>query len=169
MIPARDLDEFHMLPQSDRDFISGWFNWTDANLAYLRAQKENAVLFFAKLLSFLDETRSLDLSRQAWDGFTAFFLSRRQHHPDCDAARTGSRACRRHGSDVRGGRLHLSIQPVSAHPQRQPRGRRVAGCGRKPPVCAIFTGIYKTDHFAQAGSAQTRETVEKKGGRFLQV
>lgn len=36
MIPARDMDEFKMLPQSDRDFISGWFNWTDTNLPYLR-------------------------------------------------------------------------------------------------------------------------------------
>ena len=36
MIPARDLDEFHMLPQSDRDFITHWLSWTDTNLAYLR-------------------------------------------------------------------------------------------------------------------------------------
>lgn len=36
MIPARDLDEFHMLPQSDRDFITDWIKWTDTNLDFLR-------------------------------------------------------------------------------------------------------------------------------------
>jgi hypothetical protein len=49
MIPARDMAEYTMLPQSDRDFISGWLAWTDTNLAYLRntlpiATRESAFL-----------------------------------------------------------------------------------------------------------------------------
>jgi len=36
MIPARDPDEFSMFPPADRDFISGWLNWTDTDLVVLR-------------------------------------------------------------------------------------------------------------------------------------
>jgi hypothetical protein len=39
MIPARDMDEFQLLPQSDRDAISGWLRFTDENIEYLRGTK----------------------------------------------------------------------------------------------------------------------------------
>lgn len=39
MVPARDPDEFNLLPQRDRDTISGWLSFTDENLDSLRNTK----------------------------------------------------------------------------------------------------------------------------------
>jgi hypothetical protein len=36
MIPARDMQEYNLLPQEDRDFIKNWIAWTDEKLEYLR-------------------------------------------------------------------------------------------------------------------------------------
>eukprot|EP01047_Picozoa_sp_COSAG01_P052661 COSAG01_NODE_5559_length_4185_cov_2.652227_2_plen_335_part_00 len=36
MIPARDMDEYSMFPESDRAFIRNWLSWTDANVDALR-------------------------------------------------------------------------------------------------------------------------------------
>jgi hypothetical protein len=35
-IPARDQQEFDLLPQTDRDFIHGWLQFTDEKLEYIR-------------------------------------------------------------------------------------------------------------------------------------
>jgi hypothetical protein len=175
MIPARDLDEFHMLPQSDRDFISGWFNWTDANLAYLRARKENAVLFFAKLLSFLDETRSLDLSRQAWDGFTEIFendgvFSFAQATPSrlrrCSDRVSGvstarQRCTRRKATSFYSTRLRASTTPASWSTSRWVRTE--TACLRH-----IYWYIQNRS-FCPGRLCTNTGDVEKKGGRFLQV
>jgi hypothetical protein len=36
MIPARDVEEFKLLPQADVSFIRGWLQWTDSHLDFLR-------------------------------------------------------------------------------------------------------------------------------------
>ena len=39
MLPARDEQEYSLLPQDDIDFVSGWMNWTDSHISWLRNTK----------------------------------------------------------------------------------------------------------------------------------
>ena len=36
MLPARDEQEFSLLPQEDIEFVKGWMNWTDSHVSWLR-------------------------------------------------------------------------------------------------------------------------------------
>ena len=39
MLPARDAQEFHLLPKEDISFVADWMRWTDTHVAWLRNTK----------------------------------------------------------------------------------------------------------------------------------
>ena len=70
MIPARDQQEFDLLPKRDRAFIKDWLAWTDTNLEYLRHTAPIATLD-APGVGHVDGTCAIDPGSD--DGFLFLF------------------------------------------------------------------------------------------------